>query len=95
MGDKKNVIKILDPCLKDTKVNNKTVCYFCSKDSHNSTCKTCNDKQSSIRDDIVEGVNFKYLLNKYTYDFILKFENYCLKENKPTVMPMEIDSCMD
>lgn len=72
----------------------KTTCYFCSKDSHKELCKTCEDKQSSICDDIAEGVNFEKLLNKYTYDFIIKFENYCIKENKSTLMPMEIDLCV-
>lgn len=68
-------------------------CYFCSKDSHNSICKTCEDKRISISDDILKGFSFEKLLNKYTSEFIIKFDNYCIKENKSTVMPMEIDSC--
>ena len=71
----------------------KEECYFCSKKTNDTICKSCKVKENSINDDILDGINFEKLINKHTYDFIIKFDKYCLKEKKSTVMPMEIDNC--
>ena len=71
-----------------------TKCYLCSKDSKSTLCKVCEDKETSIYKDILEGIDFNKLINRHTYEFIIKFDKYCQQKNKNTLMPMEIDSCV-